>query len=240
MSAITNLFRTPRQPTPTDPTQVIAAQNASNAGSAALSNNYNRPDEMINQFDTRSNWYQTGTDPRGNPTFGQRTTLGGQTQDYLGGMQALGNQYAGRVDDFIGGRPDMSSNAAFDQADQFWQQREEPRLQRQADAERTRLSNLGFAADSEGHQSAMDDLTRRQSDARAGFLNSAQNQFFNQGLADRGQQASEYQLYSPALGVSNTALTAGQQPFSPINVGTTNAAGVYQNYDQQQMAAYNA
>lgn len=230
-----SLFSKPKQPKPTDPTKVIGAQNDAIDVSIGKQEDARDVDQQ-NAFGSTSEWFQN---PDG--TWGQKTTFGETPQMYATGLAGLGQQYMQGAADMAGNRPDLGSMAAFDQADAFWRQREEPRMQAQMDAERNRLRNMGFEENSEGFKSAMDNLSRQQSDARAGFLNSAQGQFFNQGLQDRGQQVSEFQsLLAPGMQFANQALGTGFSNVPGINVGTVDAAGIYNNNYNQQMQAYQA
>jgi hypothetical protein len=217
--------------------KVAGEQSAQNTANLQTQQAYNRPDQT-NQFGSQSQWRQTGTDASGNPTFEQSTSLGQEGQQFASGFSGLGQQYIDQAGQFVGNRPDMSSSAAFDQADQFWRQREEPRLQQQQDALDNQLANKGFAAGSEGYTRAKDDLARQQGDQRAGFLNSAQNQFFNQGLADRNQQAGEFGLLNPGVNYGNQAINSGFSSVPGVNVQNVDLTQLYNQNQQQQQQNY--
>lgn len=235
----------PKAPKPIDVKQVAGEQSQQNTQNAQQNAAYNRPNQT-NQFGSTSQWRQTGTDANGNPTFEHSQQLGAEGQQFASGFSGLGQQYINQAGNFVGNRPDMSSTAAFDQADQFWRQREEPRLQQQQDALDNQLANKGFAAGSEGYTRAKDDLARQQGDQRAGFLSSAQSQFFNQGLADRNQEASELSLLNPGVNYGNQAINSGFSNVPGVNVSNVDMTNLYaqrqnqlnQNY-QSDLASYN-
>jgi hypothetical protein len=231
--------KAPKAPKPIDPNVVGPIQEASIDRSVATGpysqDKINRPTTR-NQYGTSVNW-TTGPDGRAVQT----TTLGGQGQQFAGLLSGLGKQYFNEVNN----RPDdLTSQGAFDQADQFWQQREEPRLERQRAALDNRLKNQGFDQSAEGYKSAMDDLSRQQGDQRAGFLNSAQSQFFNQGQQARLAELNEL---APGMQYAGQTISAGQTPFSNLSIPTVDYAQLYgmkqdqlnKNY-AQEMAQYNA
>lgn len=240
------LFSKPKAPKPMDVGAVTAQANAQNTANANQQTAYNRPNQT-NQFGTSSTWSQTGTDANGNPTFGQSTNLSDPMQSYLGGMQALGQQYAGKVDNFISNRPDLSTAGSFDKAYDYASSTLNRNHQQQKDALDNKLKNQGLQPGTEAYDNAMRSTLDAQGDQQNSLITGIQGQLFNQGLAGRNQEAGEYRLYEPALGVNNTALTAGQQSVNPINVANVDVAQLnktaydqqyqqYQNQQQQQNA----
>jgi hypothetical protein len=226
------MFKSPKAPTPTNPTQVIAQSNAQKIEEERRQGLNNRVNQA-NQYGNESQWTQG---PNGQ--WQQTSTLGGYGQEAATGLSGLGQQYYGGVNQFMNNRPDMSSMAAFDKADQLWQQTEEPRMQRQRDAEMTRLRNMGFEGSAEGYQGAMGDLAQQQGDARARFTLGAQGQMHSQGLAERNQEMGEFGLLNPGVNFGMGAINSGQSGVPGINVGSVDVGGAYNSAFNQQQQVY--
>lgn len=235
---MSNPFRTPQAPSAPDPATQALRQQQGIDTSVATQNRVNRVDQQ-NQFGSTSDYYQTGTDASGNPTFGQRTTWGQPTQDFNSGLMGLGGQYINRAQNMLDHPADLSSTGAFNQAQQFWDTNNAPRLQQQEDAARNRLANQGFDPSSAGYRAQMDDVMRQQNQAHSDWMLGAQNTFNTQALANRNQQVGELtQLANPGLQAGFQGMNAGFQTVPGINVGTADPSQAYNNQFNQQQQIY--
>lgn len=230
-------FSKPKAPAPLNVEAVTEQANKQNTANAFQQAAFNRPNQT-NQYGSTLSYKQTGTDAQGNPIFSQQQKLGAEGQKFAGGFSELGQQYIDAAGEFQGNRPDMSSSAAFDKADQFWQQTEEPRLAAQREAERTRLVNMGHDPRNEAFKGGMDEVARQQGDQRARFLNTAQNQFFGQGLADRNQQMSELGVLQPGVQYGGQSITGGFANVPNVNVANVDVAGLSQQNQNDQWKKY--
>lgn len=221
----------PKAPKPLDPVKVGAEQANQNQTNIEQQSAYNRP-TVQGRFGQTGSWQQTGTDANGNPTFKFTESLGPQGQGFATGFANLGNQYI----NFAKNPGSTSSTDAFNQADQFWQQREGPRQEQARAALDNKLRNQGFDISSEGYKNAMADLDRNQSDARAGFLNSAQNQFFNQGIESRQQRMREL---DPGIQYAGQTVGAALPQTSQLQIPNVDLASLYGLSKNQEMQNYN-
>jgi hypothetical protein len=202
-------------------------QNTANAFQNAAFNRVNQTDALGNSLQ----YSQSGTDAQGNPIFSAQQTLGQTGQMYAGGLADLGQRYF----DTVGSRPDMGSNAAFDRAYGYASANLEPRFQRQADMNETKLRNQGFEAGSEAYRNSSNDLALQQNEARNNLVTQLQGQMFQQGLADRQQQLSEL---NPGVQFGNDALSLDQVNVPQVGVQNVDVAGLNSQAYNQQMQQY--
>jgi hypothetical protein len=236
----------PSAPKPLNVQKVAAEQNTQNQTNLGQQTAYNRPDQT-NQYGSSLNWSQTGTDANGNPIFSQTQSLGGQGQQFAQGFSGLGQQYIQGAGDFVNNRPDLSSNAAFDRAYDYASANLEPRLQRGQDQMDTKLRNQGLDPSSEAYKNSMNDLALQNNEARNNLVTGLQGQMFNQGLQDRGQQASELSLLNPGVQYGANTISGGFAAVPNVNVPNVDLTSLEAQRQQQlnanyqsQMQQYNA
>lgn len=235
-----SVFKSPKPPKPVDPVAVGAQQADQNTANAYEQTGFNRPNQT-NQFGSTSNWFQSGTDERGNPIFGQSTQFGDLGNQYSSGLSGLGSQYFTGAQNFLGNRPDLSGSAAFDQANQLWSSINDPRLQRERDALDNRLKNQGFSMGDKGYQDAMGDQNLQQEAARQQFQLGAQGQMFNQAQQGRQNEVSEFAgLTQPGLAFGNNVLNTGFASVPGVSVGNVDYPSLYNSQYNQQAANYQA
>jgi hypothetical protein len=287
----------PKTPAPLDVqgvSQQANQQNMMNAGQQAA---YNRINQQ-GPFGSVS-YSQTGTDASGNPIFSQSTQLDptqlkylselqqGASGAYKGGLAGLsglaqsaesgpkldpwgvGQSGVNRLTGEFGSPMQDSSQGALDQAYKFATARMERGLGEQEGALRNRLANQGLSAGSEAYERELRNLRESGEGMRNEAAANLQNQFFSQGMAERGQNYNEaaglynmgqqagaqqfsqqmapYQMLASQGGLINPVLNPGVSSFNPVNVANVDVAGLnqaskaneYQNYNAQ-MQQYNA
>lgn len=236
----------PKGPDPLDVGKVASEQASQNTTNLWQQQAFNRPNQT-NQYGSTLGWQQTGTDARGNPIFAQTHNLGAQGQQFAGGFAGLGQQYIQGAGDFVGSRPDMSSNAAFDRAYGFATANLEPRFERASAGLDTKLRNQGLEPGSEGYKNAMNDLALQQNEARNDLVNRTQSTLFNQGLQDRAQRQSEFGLLNPGVQYGGNTITGGFANVPGLQVPNIDLTSLYgqQNADawrkyQSDLQGYNS
>ena len=238
MSAITNLFRTPRAPTPVNPTQVIGAQQGANTFSANQQAAFNRPNQE-NAFGSTSQYAQTGIDEHGNPIFSQHTSWGEPTQQFNAGLTGLGGQYINRAQNLLDNPADLRSMPAFQQAQDFATGTLDRQFGQQKDALDNKLKNQGLVPGTEAYDNAMRSTLDAQGDQRNSLISGIQNQLFNQNVAGRNQQVGELMsLANPGLQAGFQGMNAGFTPVPGVNIGAANAQGAYNDNFNQQNQIY--
>lgn len=227
-----SLFKSPKKPEPLNVagvTQQANTQNTANAFQNASFNRVNQQDALGNTL----NYQQTGTDERGNPIFSANQQLGQYGQQAASGLAGLGQQYFQNA----GARPDLGSQAAFDQAYQYASANLEPRFQRTEDATINRLRNQGLDPTSEAYRSQMNDLALQQNEARNNLVTGLQNQMFQQGLQDRQQQMAELQ---PGVAASAQFMQPGYVNTPQVGVQNVDVAGLNQASKADEWKGYQA
>jgi len=235
-----NLFSSPKPPKALDPKEVAGAQttqNNKNIRTQVVNNRISQRD----QYGNRINYTRVGTDKDGNPKYRQDTKLGGLGKDAVAGLGALGKTYLNSAQGLINNRPDLNSQAAFDQAYGYATANLEPRFQRAEAASENRLRNQGLDPTSEAYKSQMNDLALQQNEARNSLVTGLQNQMFNQGLAGRNQQVNELMsLSSPGIEQLKGAANPNFQPVPQVNVPNVDMTQLYALQHQGLMNQYNA
>lgn len=222
-----SLFKSPKAPAPMNVAAVGAQQAKQNTSNAYEQAAFNRVGQQ-DQYGNTLAYTQNGTDAQGNPQFQAQQHLGETGQAMAGGFGGLAKGYF----DNAQSRPDLGSdtamNNAYDAATSF----SAPRQAREMDAQRTRLSNQGLDPSSEAYRNQIRDTTENQTSANNTLAAGLQNQMFQQGLANRGQQMSEL---NPGLGFASKTLDVNQANVPGVNVGNVDYAGLNKTaYDQQQ------
>jgi hypothetical protein len=245
------LFKKPTAPAPMNVgavTQQAGAQNTDNAQEQAA---FNRPNQT-NQHDGSLEWETAGTDANGNPIFRQTQRLGAVGQQFAGGFADLGQQYINSASAFQGNRPDMSPDAAMQKANEFWDSYEQPLQDRQTEANRTRLANMGHDASNasdpnSAYAADMSQLARQQAEAKARFSMNNVGQFQNMMLADRNQEMGELNTLQPGVQYGGQTITGGFANVPGVNVANVDVAGLNQQNQndlwkkyQSDMQGYNA
>ena len=235
-------MKSPKQPTPTNPQTVIQQQNQQNDLSDAKQQTANRVDQT-NALGSQSNWSYDGIDPAtGQPKWSQSTTYGATPSMYASGLAGIGQQYFQGANDRLNQDPSsLNSDAAMKQATDWATQEGQRQYGIQRDRLDNQLKNQGLVPGTEAYNNAMQNLDLTNQRNIAGTAAGVQNQFFNEGQTAANNDVSRFgALTSPGVQFGNQALNLGFSSVPGINVGTTNASQIYQNYDQQQMDAYKA
>ncbi len=228
----------PKAPAPMNVGAVTAASNEQNSANAAQQAAYNRPNQQ-NQYGSTLSYQQTGTDARGNPIFSQTQNLGEQGTQFAGGFAGLGQQYIQGASDFQANRPDLSGGAALTKAEDYTTANINRQYGIQRDQLDNKLKNQGLQPGTEAYDNAMRNLDNSFGDQKNTMIANTQNQFFNQGLANRNQQASEFNLLQPAAGYAGNTITGPFANVPGINVANTDVAGLYRQNQQDQNNLYN-
>jgi len=268
-----------KPPPAPDPYRTASAEGASNVqtalGNSVLSNpNVVGPTGSTTY--TQSGEYQTIQLPDGTTTQVPRYTqtnklseeqqrlydLNTQTQESIG---RIGLDQSRRIGDLLGrpmdlsGLPDLTNDFSADRArvEQSLRDRLAPVNQRNLDAERNRLTNMGFQQGTEAWKAAMDDYNRGINDQNLaitghglaeqqgmyGMASNRRNQAFQEMLQQRNQPINEI-----------TALLSGSQVSMPnapgynapqiqgTNIGSNiyNSAALANQQWQQEQQSKNA
>jgi hypothetical protein len=220
------LFKKPKMPTAPSAQQLQQANTQSAFQTAA----FNRPNQS-DQFGNTLNWQQTGTDAQGNPIFNANQQLGQAGQQYATGLTGLGQKYM----DLAGGYdPSNFSMDAFNKAQKFYDEANDPYVSMQRNSLENRLKNQGLDENSEAYKNAQlaseDQIARN----RNAFTASAQNQFFGQDLQGTQQQQS---LLNPGVQFGNSVLNPSYAQVPGVNLA--NNAELMQTSYGNQLNAYN-
>jgi len=200
---------------------------------------YNRVDQL-DPFGNSLNWIQTGTDAKGNPTFGAAQGLGQLGMGYAGGLAGLGGQYFDMAKNYLQQPFDLNSQGAFDQAYGYATANLEPRFEQSRAAAENRLRNQGLDPTSEAYRSQMNDLALQQNEARNNLVTGLQGQLFNQGLQGRQQQIGELaQLASPGISFGNNVLNPSYAQVPGVGTSAPDYQGARMQQYQGDLNSYN-
>lgn len=223
--------KSPKAPKPMDVDTVTGQANDQNTNNAYKNAAFNRLNQT-DQFGNTLNYNQTGTDANGNPIFGVTQGMGEAGKTAAAGFGGMADKYYG-----MAGAPIESSmdamNRAYDSATAF----SEPRMQRQMEQERTRLTNMGLDPSSAAYKNGVTDLTENQSNSRNTLAAALQGQMFNQGLAGRQQQMNEL---SPGLQYGMGAMRPNMVNTPGVGVQNVDVAGLHSQAKGQEWQGYNA
>ena len=221
MSFIKNLFSSPSAPAAPNPAALAAAQGASNEATARLQANLNRMDTYtpfgsVTYSDLGDDRWQVNQtlSPQNQALYDQQLNIGqgmlGLAEGAMGNLPTdafslegapayqTGIDYSGLQ--AIPGAGDFESarQAASDAAFNRVMDRLNPQFDQQQEALQTQLANQGFMLGSDAYTNAMDDFSRRRSDAgiAAGYDAISAGEAMRQGLfanalQTRGQQLGE-------------------------------------------------
>ncbi len=227
-----------KAPTPTPPDQVMAASDAS-IGKAGGASTAQKTGGVINAQGTSLSYVDTGQrDAYGNPIYAQNTEWAQPTQDFNSGLMGLGGQYIARAQNMLD-NPTNLAPGNFDQAQQYATATLGHQQEIAHDRLDNQLKNQGLQPGTQAYDEAMRSQTAGFGDAMNNAMNPIQNQLFNQNL-----QAAQFgtnqltQLANPGLQAGFQGMNAPVNPQATSVYNPTNAAQIYQNYDQQQQAAY--
>ena len=224
-----SLFKSPKAPRAMDPNAVISQANSQNTANAFQQAAFNRLSQT-DPFGNAIRYTQSGVDAQGNPQFGVSQELGQYGQQALAGLSGLGQRYFDTAGQGIP-TSDGAVRQAYDWATSF----SAPRQQRETDALRTRLANMGHDPRNEAYAAEMRDLYANQSSANNTLAAQLQGQMFNQGLAGRQQQVSELR---PGMEFMAGTTQPRQIATPGVNVGNVDVAGINSQAYQQQVASY--
>ena len=224
------MFKSPKAPAPMNVGAIGEQQQKQNTANAWQQAAFNRPNQS-DAFGNTLNYSQTGTDAQGNPIFSVNQQLGQTGQQFTSGFAGLGQAYF----DKAANRPELSSNAAFDQAYKFASANLEPRFARTTDQMVTRLRNQGLDPTSEAYKSAVNDLALQQHEARNNLVTNIQGRLFNQGLQARGQEMNEL---TPGVQFGAGVTRPNLVNTPNVNVGNVDYVGLNQAKYAQEMEAY--
>lgn len=276
-------MKAPSAPAPTDPKVSSAADQQAQTGTAIAQTWMNNP-QRTNPYGTQT-FTRTGTqyttDAQGKqievPTFDENITFSDAEQknyDYQNQlnwqMSQMGLDQLGRVNDTLStpvnaeGLPEVDRSLLNkdyegyrEQALNTYRQYMNPELDRQSEANYTRLANQGVREGSEAYREAQALENRGRNDANLQMIMGAGTEM------DRayGQNSQTFQMQDTSreralqerLALRNqplneiSALTSGTQVNSPQfsqyqagNIKPTDVAGQYNHYDQMRMEAYKA
>lgn len=258
---------TPSAPPTPDPGYVSGQQTASNVNTAVANAYLNR----VNQYGPQGSktYTTTGTRTIGGvevPTWNEVTTLSPEQQRIYDsqtkltqGTSDLANQYVGRIADAtaqpysydgLPAAPQYNDAYRTQQRDAIIQ-RNQPQMDRDAEALRTRLANQGIALGTEAWRNAQDDYARSVNDFRLGAdiqsgSAAAQQYGLEANTRDRAIQEMTNLRTQPINEVAALlgAGTGVQMPeFSPVpqtQVAPTDVSGNYWNAYQGQVAQQQA
>lgn len=215
---MSSLFKSPKKPEPLNVGAVTQQANTQNTANAFQNASFNRINQQ-DQFGNSLSYQQNGTDDKGNPVFSANQQQGELGQQYTQGLAGLGQQYFQQA----GQRPDLGSQATFDQAYGYASANLEPRMQRAQDAKYNQLRNQGLDPTSEAFKSASNDLALQQNEARNNLVTNIQGQMFNQGLQNRQQQMQELQ---PGVNFGQQVMQPGYVNAPQVGVQNVDVAGL--------------
>ena len=191
----------PSQPAPPNPAATAAAQASANKETAIANAQLNQ----VNQTGPYGGmeWSQRGTTAEGIPQYTVTQTLAPAQQQMLDQPNKVGikegetaSAQVGQVSNRLAQPLDYSSLGAAPTPDAGYRQqvtqamlaRQQPMMDQQAEAERTRLANMGFSAGSEAYNRDIDAVNRAQNDMRLAIDAQAGNQMAQQyGLESAGR-----------------------------------------------------
>jgi hypothetical protein len=245
----------PQAPTPPDPVKTASAQTGENIGTAVANATLNHTNQT--GPDGSLTYSQSGTtswtDPVSGktydiPSYTQAQTLSPeqqaiktqQDQAKLNLSTTAANQ-TGQIGAMLSKPFEYTTGDHEKWAGNLYDQLNQPKVDQNTEALRSRLSNQGLQEGSAAWDAAMRSNTQGNDNARAQFLLDSQNQGFSQAQATRTEPINEI-----------TALLTGGQVSRPqfgatptTSIPTTDYAGlVGQNYNQQlqnyqaQMSSY--
>ena len=232
----------PSVPDAPDTSKVMAEQSAANKEAAIAS----QRGSMVDQYNPYGSlqYSQAGTDQYGNPTYKANINLTPEQQsifDYFQGTQNVAGQQGQNLltNANYGAVPDLGTgeNSMVTQAMQRNQAYMQPHFTSQTNALDNQLRNQGLVPGTTAYKNAMRTLTDNQTRQVGDFLNSTQNQAYNQSvntyqlpLATSSMLAN---LGKPSAGVNESLVNAPGAQHQAVN-----ATGIYANNYNQQMEAY--
>jgi hypothetical protein len=249
----------PSPPPPPDPYATAAANQAGNVGTAIAQGWLNNPNQ-ISPFGTQTT-EQTGTytvkDAQGNDIEVPHMTV---TQSLSPEQQGLYDQQVGISDQAMTLGSELLGNINTDpvqleelsgdyeqyrdRAEDTLRQRYQPEIDRQYEAERTRLANMGITLGSDAWNSGLDDANRARNDANLAIIGAAgseSDRAFAQDLA-RTNQNNEIRftnnnqtLNQLSALLSQSQVTPPQfQGYQPGGIAPTSVGDyINKNYDQR-------
>lgn len=217
-----SMFSSPKMPSPMDVNAVAGQANDQNLRNAQDNARFNR----IGQTD------QFGNQIRYNADGSQTKSMGALGQQFSGGLGGMGQRYMDAAGQGIG---DSSGalNQAYDWATSF----SAPRMERQTAAMDMKLLNKGLDPSSAAYKGSMTDLAANQSAERNQLAAALQNQFANQGLAQRQQQMGELM---PGLRFGMGTLGGDFANVPQVGVQNVDVAGLAKQNQADQWQGYNA
>lgn len=267
----------PQAPPPPDPYKTAGAQTGQNVQSA-IANTYLGNVDQVGPYGSTTykqggTYTMTGPDGQTHqvPRFIQTTMFSPEQQKLYDQQTQLGTNLNNlalsqtqRLADHLGkpidfsGLPDVSNDFSADRArvEQAMLDRQAPQNQRELEAERTRLTNIGFQQGTEAWRNAMDDYNRRINDQKLaiaarglqeqqglyGMASSRRSQAMQEMLQARNQPINEIS----ALMSGGQVHLPGAQAYQGGNIAAADVAGnVYntaalqQKQYEQQMAQHN-
>lgn len=258
---------TPSTPSAPDPGYVGAQQTQSNVNTAVANSYLNR----INQYGPQGSktYTQGGSQNVGGvdiPLWNEHTTLSPEQQNLYDtqtrvtqGAYDLADQYTGRIgeatrDAFnyegLPGAPEYNEQYRQQQRDQIIA-RNQPQMDRDAEALRTRLANQGISLGSEAWNNAQDDYGRSVNDFRLGAdiqsgTAAAQQYGLEASTRDRAIQERANLRTQPInevaalLGTGQGVQAPQFAPVPQVQVAPTDVSGNYWNAYQGQVAQQQA
>lgn len=203
--------------------QANAYGNQQGAQAATAANRVNQ-----NTMYGNLNYTQTGTDQYGNPTYTANQTLAPQFQKTFNNL--LGNM------ETASSTPLDTGMAAWDKATGLINQRLQPQIERENEAQDAQLANQGIMPGSKAYDTAKTLLSQQHNDllnqAQLTGLN-AQNQFFNQNVT--ASNLPYQQLNAFKQGTTPTYV----QPYQQAAVGGPDYLGAYTAQNQNDIARQN-
>jgi hypothetical protein len=267
----------PQAPPPPDPYRVAGAQTGQNVQSA-IANSYLGNVDQVGPYGSTTykqggTYAMTGLDGQTHqvPRFTQTTTLAPEQQKLYDQQTQLGSSLNNlalsqtqRLADHLGkpidfsGLPNISNDFSAERTrvEQALSDRLAPQNDRELEAERSRLTNMGFQQGTEAWRNAMDDYNRRINDQKLAITGQGLNEM--QGLygiaSNRRSQAMQEMLHARNLPINEIAALMGggqvhlpgAQAYQGGNIAAADVAGnVYntaalqQKQYEQRMAQHN-
>lgn len=252
-------------PSAPDPAYVSGQQTQSNVNTAVANSYLNR----VNQYGPQGSktYSQSGTQNVGGvdvPLWNEYTTLSPEQQKIYDsqtqltqGTSDLANRYVGRIGEAtaqpfnyegLPAAPEYNDAYRTQQRDQIIQ-RNQPQMDRDAEALRTRLANQGVTLGTDAWRAAQDDYSRAQNDFRLGAdiqsgTAAAQQYGLEASTRDRAIQERANLRTQPInevaalLGTGNGVQSPQFSQVPQVQVAPTDVSGNYWNQYQGQMAQW--
>jgi hypothetical protein len=223
----------PSAPTPPNPADVAQQQTLANKATAGYQAALNDVNQVTPGYSL--NYNITGYDPQtGAPIRTATETLSPQLQSLFNTTTGAASNLMGNVEQAYSQAPNINPSGAINQAMAMQQQYLQPWFTQQQNVLNSNLEGQGLAPGDAAYDLAEKQLQETQTQSMEGNLATFEPIAFN-------QEIQSYELPAQTVGMLE-GLQPQTQPINPPQTGVspTDVIGAYQNYQQAQMAAYQA